>query len=427
MSAPLRGVACLTILVAAAGCNALNGLSSLEPVDCVGDCGGSGTGGGSTGGGPSGGAGGVGGGGGTIEEGGGPTLGPPAEYGSIVMGRHTSCVADLDAVNIWCWGEHTGSEAKPSSTRPVHLPELTASVVTLGFSHACARDGDMNLGCWGNNDHGQLGDGTRITRRTAVQVDGLVEARRSSSGAHHNCTMTDESPARIFCWGKNAHGQIGTGDTEDQLVPFEVPGFTDPIRVGCGADYSCAVEASGELYCWGLNDRGQLGLDPATNPVVLTPTLIPGLPALERVYPGNKHTCLRTQGTRLPYCWGSNDFGQLGDGGTTSRFTPELIDNIGEVGVLYTGNRHTCVHNGDQEVYCFGANEYGQLGTAKSPTPQTTPALVGTDIQFFNGKLSEHTCRVGLDGILVCSGLNDSGQLGTGTYESTDVLTPVLW
>jgi len=423
MRAPLRWAACLTVLIATQGCNALSGFSSLEKVDgCVGACGGSG---GSNSGGAATGATGGQAGGGSSPGGSGAGAGPPVGFGSIAMSRHASCVTSLDGMRTWCWGEHTGNIDAPTSPTPVLVP-VPSSVVTLGSSHACARDEERNLRCWGNNDYGQLGDGTRVSRVSPVDVD-VPEARRASSGSNHNCSMTDDTPPRLFCWGRNTFGQIGTGDTDDRLEPFEILGLGDIIRVAAGTDYSCAVEATGELYCWGLNDRGQLGLDPATDPVVLTPTLIPGMPGLERVYPGNKHTCLRTQGNRLPYCWGANDFGQLGDGTTTSRFTPVLIDNIGSVGVLYTGNRHTCVHNGSSEVFCFGANEYGQLGTLKSPTPQTTPALVGSDVALFGGKLSEHTCRVDVDmeSVLLCSGLNDSGQLGNGSYDATDVLTPV--
>lgn len=414
-----RIVFATVLLAGGAGCNALSGLSSLEPVDCVEDCGGGGGAGGSSGGagGNAGGSGGAGGG----SQGGASAL----QIATVVAGRHGSCVIGFDG-RVQCWGETIGSASTPTSTTPV---ELEGSFVDVGkgFSHACGYDAMGTVSCWGNNDHGQLGDGTHEARAVPVEVVGLPPVERFSIGANHTCVATDDLPPQLFCWGDNTYGQLGTGDRDDRASPFELTGLGNVIRIAAGVSHTCAVVDTGEVSCWGLNDEGQLGLDPNTDPEVLTPQLVVGLPPAERIYPGNKQTCLRGQGDRELHCWGGNEFGQLGDGTVTPRFTPALIPDVAEVADVITGLRHTCALDNEFTLFCWGANDHGQLGTPMSPTPQTTPAQVATEVRLFAGKHAEHSCSVGIDDVVRCSGLNDSGQLGNGTYESTDQPTPVTF
>ena len=179
------------------------------------------------------------------------------------------------------------------------------------------------------------------------------------------------------------------------------------------------MRSDGTLLCWGRNDTGQCGLDPQMVASVSTPTEIVGFPALERVYPAQHHTCGRTDGVKEMVCWGANDFGQLGDGTTTSRHTPQIVQGISNLSIGYPAARHTCAIDGNLDVFCWGANDHGQLGTMPSPTPVTLPSLVVTTADGIAAKASEHTCwALGLD--LFCAGLNDSGQLGNGTYETPD-------
>jgi len=403
------------------GCNSLTGFDSLEKVD---GAGGSGGGGGGGGGGATGGGGAGGGGAGAP---GGGTVGGPGDYTAIVAGRHGSCVLNQVDQRMRCWGEFAGDGTAGAQTTPVAVDTESFGSIAQGFSHRCLRDQNDDLWCWGRNDFGQLGDGTTLTRLSPVKV--LSGVTKVSAGAYHTCATVTDS---VFCWGNNAHGQLGTGDNLDRHDPTQLPVIVsgDPIvHYGAGADYTCAVLESADLYCWGLNDSGQLGL-PLTTFSVSAPTLVMNSLQLERVYPGNKTTCGRSAGTKLLYCWGNNDFGQIGDGTTTSNIVPYLIPEITKLNVAYPGMRHTCATDSSSPddtlaLYCWGANDHGQLGLSSQTSQVSIAQLVADDVGGVGAKLSEHTCYVQSSDVVVCTGLNDSGQLGDGSYDSHDNFEPV--
>jgi len=398
-------VTCLLLWLSGWGCNELSGMAALEEVDCVGaGCG-------------AGGAGGAGSSGGPIDQ---PT--------GLSTGRHGSCVISGGDGLARCWGAMPG-DCSAGSTRPVVIAGLPLVEIAHGYNHRCARDADSRLWCWGNNDFGQLGDGTNTTRLVPTVVPDLSGVSKVSAGAYHTCAKTEAG--EHYCWGSNAYGQLGTGDTVDRNVPTVIP-LPATTHFGTGAFHGCAVLDTPEVMCWGRNDEGQLGLDPATDPVALSPVLAAGLPSLERVYPGVLTTCGRTTNTRELHCWGNNDFGQLGDGSTASSLTPVHVAQIERLGVLYPGLRHTCAYDTTDESnlkgFCWGANDHGQIGlptdTSVFPAPQLVVEGMGDGMA---AKLSEHTCYVDGNAAVLCAGLNDSGQLGDGTTESRATFEPVLF
>ncbi len=170
---------------------------------------------------------------------------------------------------------------------------------------------------------------------------------------------------------------------------------------GTGAFHGCAVLETPEIMCWGRNDEGQLGLDPATTPTATTPQLVPGLPEVERDYGGVLTTCVRTTNTRELYCWGNNDYGQLGNGTTTSSLTPVHVPEIERLGVLFPGVRHTCAYDTSAEdetikVFCWAANDHGQVGLPKDTVQYESPQLLAEGLadSGVGAKLSEHTCYI---------------------------------
>lgn len=410
------------VSAATLACNTLVGFSDLEKVDA--GSGGATTGGGGTtsAGGSTGGADGGAGATATI------TLDDAVVLG-LTTGRHGTCVTLEADGSVLCWGEHTGNAASPSSTTPVPVEGLTGiTSVGIGLNHRCAfNPTEEKVYCWGNNDHGQLGDGTFISSVTPVEVQGLPPVERISVSGDHNCALTPDDPAVGYCWGANTYGQLGTGDQIDSAVPLIVGGLVEPIRVAVGTEYTVAVGANGDFYAWGRNDAGQLGIDPATSQMELSPQLVAAIPALERAYPSHRHTCGRTQGAREMVCWGNNDFGQLGDGTTTSRHASAVVNGLNEIVVGYPGERHTCAAETLGAVLCFGANDFGQLGQPATPTPVSIPLQISADSAVIGAKTSEHTCFADKDGPVQCMGLNASGQIGDGTYDNRDAPTSVTY
>jgi alpha-tubulin suppressor-like RCC1 family protein len=393
MTVSKGALVCAALCLGGIGCNELSGLSALDEVVCLGDACGPGA--------------------------------PLAQPFGLTTGRHGSCVISEADGLARCWGSLPGN-GTTGSPSPVVVASIKPKSVAHGFSHMCALDDTGQVWCWGNNDCGQLGDGTNVATLVPQLVPDLSDVTKLSVGAYHSCVKTETSH---YCWGNNAYGQLGTGDTVDRNVPTVIP-LPATTHFGTGAYHGCTVLETPEVMCWGRNDEGQLGIDPATTPMALSPEIVPGLPELERVYPGVRTTCGRTTNTRQLHCWGNNDFGQLGDGTTTSSLTPVHIPEIERLGVLYPGLRHTCATDTTDETkikaYCWGANDHGQLGlpsdTAMFPSPQLVVESVGSSM---GGKTSEHVCYVDVGGAVLCAGLNDTGQLGDGTTESRDAFEPV--
>ncbi len=225
------------------------------------------------------------------------------------------------------------------------------TVVATGGSHTCALDLEGRPYCWGRNNHGQLGDGTTDDTATPTRV--LIEVPLSDivAGANHTCGIGAQSGA-IYCWGLNDFSQVipdGGGPTDDILAPYRI----DPLamntpwtNVTAGTDFTCAI-SSGNIYCWGNNNLGQTGNMPSQEPVT-TPTPIDLDPTVlfADVGAGDAHACGQsTSGTG--YCWGLSTNNRLSRMTTGDYGEPAQIqynDNLGEIEILHfdTGFDHTC-------------------------------------------------------------------------------------
>src|SRR5205814_9456728 len=138
-------------------------------------------------------------------------------------------------------------------------PTRRFSSISSGGSHACALTTSQRPFCWGSNDSGQVGDGSFLNRAVPVPVGGSLVADVISAGDHHSCAVSVSAPRRIFCWGSNNFGELGTGSFTKSPVPGPVNSTSDWQDVSAGLDYACASRVGGGAFCWGKNDVGQLG------------------------------------------------------------------------------------------------------------------------------------------------------------------------
>ena len=140
--------------------------------------------------------------------------------------------------------------------------------ISAGRYHTCARLNGGSVQCWGLNDEGQLGDGTTTQRTAPTTVTGVTNAVTVTANAEFSCALLADGTAR--CWGDNYHGQLGDATTTDRLTPVTVTGLANILSLGATSDNllnmaNCALLASGVPYCWGNNLVGKLGDGTTTN------------------------------------------------------------------------------------------------------------------------------------------------------------------
>lgn len=266
-----------------------------------------------------------------------------------------------------------------------------------------------------------------------------------SAGGSHTCAI--DTGQRLFCWGDNALGQLGSGMVPDVACPTNtqpaarcqpngviVSGGQTWKQVSAGQAHTCGLTTGDAVMCWGSNQWGQLGNGGVVDsrvpvPVGINPTAM--LP-FRAVTAGANHSCALDAGNRL-YCWGDDREFQLGVAGLTACPTGSAGscstspvrqgEYTGGASYIFTeasgGERHTCASNG-QWIKCWGRNVDGQLGQgtqgAASGGPSGNPSVPGTYLAGVSAGGS-HSCavRATTTGTTAdCWGDNRSGQLGGG-------------
>lgn len=304
---------------------------------------------------------------------------------------------------------------------------VTPMVASFG-AHTCELVPDGTVRCWGENNRGQLGDGTTTHRSHPVAVvlpDGapLTHVVAITVGSDHTCALLGAGASlagSVRCWGANNRGQLGDGTTTNRLNPVDVLAegtrgsatetpLTAVTAISAGGQHTCAVLMSGEARCWGANDLGQLGRGFVNfvanpNPVAVSFAVVT---FATRITTGFDHSCatVTTSGDDDLYCWGANNFGQLGNGTRTSTSptppnpTPTPVRLTGTSGATLTditsiapGNQHTCAlaagSSGTTVRRCWGRNDVGQLGAGTITNQELNPVPVLLIVQDRAGILA---------------------------------------
>jgi alpha-tubulin suppressor-like RCC1 family protein len=195
-----------------------------------------------------------------------PVLLPAGMTVATVRSSFNMSCALTDFASVFCWGSD-GTRAYPPQLVTSQVAESAALVdatsLCVGARHACAHRTDRSVACWGENNLGQLGDGTTgSTARKYVQVSGLSDVSSIACGGQHTCALLPSG--ELSCWGDNALGELGSGDATLQLsaTPIAPIASGDVVAVFAGG-YSLStfvVHRRGEIEGWGQNSQGQLGI-----------------------------------------------------------------------------------------------------------------------------------------------------------------------
>jgi alpha-tubulin suppressor-like RCC1 family protein len=346
---------------------------------------------------------------------------------AITAGGGHTCALLSEGV-MYCWGENSAGEIGDGTMLyraiPVDVISLAGGLIEIkaGWVYTCALLSGGGVKCWGENESGQLGDGTTTGRSKPVDVFGLdSDVIEITAGWAHTCARL--SGGGVKCWGGNMFGQLGDGTTEDRPAPVDVIGLeSDVSAISAGIYHTCALLTSGGVQCWGSNSGGALGDGTYDNH--LTPVDVSGLASgVTAITTGGGHACalLSSGGVK---CWGANESGQLGDGSLSNRNTPvDVIGLASGVSAIAGGQSHTCALLSGGAVKCWGGNQEGQLGdgtTTDSSIPVGVNGLTSGVMTITTGL---DTCAILTGGGMKCWGGNWSGELGDGT--TTNRSTPV--
>jgi len=267
----------------------------------------------------------------------------------------------------------------------------TCAILTNGRVKCWGQNGFGTLGLGDGQDRGddpnEMGDDLPFvdlgTGRTATAI---------SAGSFHTCAILDGG--EVKCWGTGGSGQNGNesnaniGDNinemGDDLDPVDLgPGRT-AVAISAGDNHTCAILDTGDVKCWGGNANGRLGLGDTTPFRGANPnTMGVNLPAVSlgtsrtatAISAGGNHTCAVLDDDTVK-CWGYAGFGGLGYGnennlgdGPNEMGNLLLAVNLGTTATAVTaGGNHTCVILTGGTVKCWGYNAYGQLAVGSTMT-----------------------------------------------------------
>ena len=319
-------------------------------------------------------------------------------------------------VRPWAWGNNEYGQLGDGTTTERHTPVQTASVtyiraLTGGWRHTVALRTDETVWTCGWNARGQLGDGTTDDSETPVQVGALTNVRAVAAGDKHCLALLWDGT--VWGWGANDSHQIVAAGASEYTAPVRVPGLSDVKAVAAGWTHGVAVKTDGSVWTWGNNTKGQLGIG-ETGGGPWGATQVVNLANVQTVAGGWYHSvALKTDGT--VWAWGYNVHGQVGDDTTEDRNTPVQVSNLTNVQAIAAGKCHTLALKSDGTVWAWGDNGRGQLGDATNAERHTPVQVSGlTHVQAISAK-HDHSVALKTDGTVWAWGYNLYGQLGDNT------------
>lgn len=312
-------------------------------------------------------------------------VGSRSDWVTVAAGSRHTCALRAPGV-LRCWGDDSQGQLGSSSVRAREEPRVPWDDfigLKCAGDNCCALRSGGALYCWGANRDGNVGiardDATPVTMPTPVSGDQRF-LRAFSVGKTHSCAIA--SDRTLWCWGSNAQHLLGLPDAGKVLAPKQVGEDNDWLWIAAGETQTCGVRKGNVLYCWGDNTDGQVGIErigPDGEPVMPEePVIVTMSNDWVRVAAGERHTCAIKSEQPL-FCWGRGDEGQLGARNVDTLEIPTKVFDHLRFRELALGAAHSCGLDAGPmpSMYCWGANDRGQLGVGGSE-----PRLEATKVEL---------------------------------------------
>jgi alpha-tubulin suppressor-like RCC1 family protein len=314
------------------------------------------------------------------------------------------------------------SEGKVGSTSRVIVIKYRS--ISAGSMHVCDIASGGIAWCWGlNGAEGRIGSeqlGSSSMSAVPVRVPGNQKLAQLATFGRHTCALTTEGKA--YCWGYNGWGALGANSNVSQSpTPVAVASNQTFRSISAGSDHACAVTFDNVAYCWGNNDWRQLGTGTAAQSA---PVQVSNSIAFASVTAGASFTCgVATNGST--YCWGANSIGQTGDGKTINYgnvfvSAPQAVVGGQAFKSVSLGSQYACGVTLGGQAYCWGSNN-SKFG-AGAMNDSSTPVAVSGGLNFRSISTGYgHACGVTTADAIYCWGANGNGQLGAAIQNGSNV------
>ena len=404
-----------------------------------------------------------------------PALGADVVFSTIpgagtVTPTSTRVGADGNASTRWTLGQQIGTDSvrvtvTGSALAPVRFlatvrtQPLQATDVTSGHMFSCAVLKSRRVYCWGNNEAGQLGNGTETRSERAERIISNLEFVEVEAGFSHACALTVVGEA--WCWGKNSWGQVGDGtELNERWLPTRVAGVPSFVKLALGAESTCALTQDGRVFCWGF----MIGANSVTPPAAVevsgatrfatlsasvfdlcgvdtsgvTHCMVPMIDPTKPTVPfptyhwqpraHNLNARALSFAIHADTACAATDLAELhcftlvrGVTGAIDWMSgvSRLLVTAGSIVAVHRGWSSSCVTTAGP-LLCWGNNTWGQLGTVPGVAPSNVgtvaPAMLSNPRFLKVSGGAYHTCGISDASLVLCWGLGNLGQLGDGPH-----------
>ena len=278
---------------------------------------------------------------------------------------------------LWAWGNNEfgqlGDGTKIRKNQPTQVgSEMNWAYISIGLGHSLAIKTDGTLWAWGFNNYLQLGDGTNVDKTVSTKIGNDNNWETISAGNFNSFAIkTDKT---LWAWGYNNLGVLGDGTTVNKNIPTQMGTETNWLTISSKSNHTAALKTDGTLWAWGFNENGEVGNGTSgTGNFQMNRTKIGGSD-WKSISIGYGFTlAIKTDGTL--WAWGDNNFGQIGNGTNTDQNIPLKIGTATDWRFISAGSSTSFAIKNNGDFWGWGNNMEGEFGNGTT-SMNNSPILI---------------------------------------------------